>query len=172
MKNLITKTTVLGCAIAMLPCAWTSAIAAPPISEPVDTIVTNAVPFDSARSLTMQGIASDGQGTSNLLNINPGRLHAFNLSVAAPQGTGARCIAYLYATVTFSQQAKSIVLAHPAAVDGNAVAFAHSYSTPIEFDFDPNITDDKLTLTLETQAQGLPQGSSCYSSATFIYEEF
>jgi len=163
-----------------------TAYAAPPITEPVDVIVTNTVdatvshtvnthvvnviPFDSLRGLgSASGLSPPG--SLSFVGLGPGRLHALNLSVAAPSGADSYC----WVTVSLilnpnGPQADSRRLAAVVARDGSSTAVAHDYTVPIEVLFDPT-ANEELYLRAEVSGQ-VAAGQTCMLSLGGAYEQY
>ncbi|HSQ70476.1 MAG TPA: hypothetical protein VLM41_10355 [Steroidobacteraceae bacterium] len=139
------------------------------VSNTVNTHVVNVIPFDSVRGLgAASGLSPPGSLT--FVELLPGRLHALNVSVAAPPGADNYCWVRVSLILNpGGPQPDERSLAAVVARDGNSTAVANDYASPIEVLFDPTAGD---TAYLRANVTGQVQpGQTCMLSLGGVYQE-
>ena len=136
-------------------------------NNPIPVTIENSIPFDSLRSLRLQGSSATLGGIVAFRPLLPGLLHGLTLTVSTPSGTGQECRARAELSLFRSGVLTTKEIAIVEAINGNN-SVSLDLLRPIELDFEEGVDVARLLLYVQSEITF----DFCHATASGVYEVF
>jgi hypothetical protein len=131
----------------------------------VKTKETNAISFQSLENPRLNNNGTGDGGTLFTDDLEPGRLHSYDLSI--DKGLNDRCTGRLLVRITVGGVHTTYYFASLSHIDGDPPRISHDFSSPVDINFDPEAVDQ---VRIGVEIDSFPGTAACYVNFSGTYE--